>query len=76
VTMVISALIVELVFGVAGLIPTRRPTDSDIFGSVQVDYTLFLDIFAAVVFAVLLWLSIHRPAAAVPAEHCAAHAPG
>jgi len=43
VTMVIAALIVDLIFGLAGLIPETRPTRNDIFGSVQLDYKLALD---------------------------------
>src|SRR4029077_19723571 len=46
VTIVIAALVVDGVFGVLGLIPTGpRPTRTDIFGQVQVDYKLFLNIF-------------------------------
>ena len=69
VTMVIAALIVDLVFGAAGLIPTVRPTTSDIFGSIQVDYKLFLNILGLVIFAGLFWLTTHRPAVAPLDQH-------
>jgi len=63
VTMVIAALLVDLVFGLAGLIPTGpRPTRDDIFGSVEVDYKLFLNILGLAIFAVLTWLSRARRA--------------
>src|SRR5437870_2263449 len=44
VTMVIAALVVNGLFSAAGLIPTGpRPSRGDIFGSIQVDYKLFLN---------------------------------
>jgi uncharacterized protein len=55
VTMVIAALIVAGLFGAAGLIPTSRPSRSDIFGSVEVDYKLFLNLLGLAVFAALMW---------------------
>src|SRR4029077_1447996 len=45
VTIVISALIVDGVFGLVGLIPDTRPSRSDIFGSVELDYKLVLNAF-------------------------------
>jgi len=61
VTIVVSALFVDLVFGLAGLIPTGpRPSRDDIFGSVQIDYKLFLNILGLGIFAVLMWLSRAR----------------
>src|SRR3954471_9527691 len=38
VTIVIAALIVDGLFGLAGLIPDTHPSRSDIFGSVELDY--------------------------------------
>jgi uncharacterized protein len=56
VTIVIAALVVDLVFGLAGLIPTGpRPTRADVFGSVQVDYKLFLNLIGLAIFAALMW---------------------
>jgi len=64
VTMVIAALLVDLVFGWAGLVPTGpRPTRNDIFGSVEVDYKLFLNILGFVIFASFFWLTRRRGAA-------------
>jgi len=61
VTIVIAALLVDLVFGLAGLIPTGpRPSRSDIFGSVELDYKLFLNVLGLGIFAVLMWLSRAR----------------
>ncbi len=58
VTIVVAALIVDGLFGVTGLIPTGpRPTRNDIFGSVEVDYKLFLNLFGSVVFVALFWLT-------------------
>ena len=64
VTIVIAALIVDGLFGVAGLIPTGpRPTRADIFGTIEVDYKLFLNILGTAVFVALFWLDPRaRPA--------------
>ena len=40
VTMVIAALIVDGLFGGAGLIPPARPTRAEVFGEVRLDYKL------------------------------------
>jgi len=67
---VLAALAVDGLFSLLGLIPTGpRPTRTDVFGQVQLDYKLVLNSVAAVVFAVLFWLSRSRPSAT-----CAAHA--
>jgi uncharacterized membrane protein YraQ (UPF0718 family)/YHS domain-containing protein len=61
VTMVVSALLVAGVFALLGLTPTGpRPDRADIFGSVQVNYKLVLNVIGVVVFAVLLWLTQRR----------------
>src|SRR5437764_4668805 len=61
VTMVGAALVVDVVFGALGLIPTgARPSRADVFGSVEVDYKLFLNVFGVAVFATLLGLSFRR----------------
>jgi YHS domain-containing protein len=63
VTMVTSALIIEGLFGAAGLIPGGpRPTRSAIFGSISVDYKLGLNVAALVIFAGLFLLTIRRGA--------------
>jgi uncharacterized protein len=58
VTMVIAALIVDGIFSGLDLIPTTRPTRTDIFGSVSVDYKLFLNIFGLIVFTGMFWLTL------------------
>jgi len=60
VTMVVGALIVDGLFGGLGLIPHARPTRSGVFGSIEVDYKLFLNVLGLGVFAGLLWLSGRR----------------
>jgi hypothetical protein len=63
VTIVIAALAVEGLFSALGLIPTGpRPSRADIFGSLQVNYKLFLNLAALGVFATLFWLSARRRA--------------
>src|SRR5919204_318394 len=60
VTMVLAALIVDGLFSLLDLIPATRPTRADVFGSVQLDYKLVLNVVGLAVFAVLMFLS--RPA--------------
>src|SRR3954451_15674873 len=54
VTMVAAALIIDLVFSGAGLIPHTRPTTDDVFGSIELDYKAVLNALAAVVFIGLM----------------------
>ena len=62
VTIVLAALIVDGLFGVLGLIPTGpRPTRADVFGSIEVDYKLFLNVFGLRVFAALFVLGRGAP---------------
>jgi uncharacterized membrane protein YraQ (UPF0718 family)/YHS domain-containing protein len=63
VTIVMAALIVDVLFGAAGLIPTGpRPSRAHIFGTVSADYNLYLNLVALVVFAGLLLLAQRRGA--------------
>ena len=62
VTMVIAALIVDGLFSVFDLIPTTRPTNEQIFGSIQLDYKLVLNAIAAAVFVALIYLTVRRGA--------------
>jgi uncharacterized protein len=62
VTMVLAALVVDGLFGLAGLIPETRPSRSDIFGSVELDYKLVLNVIGLVVFVALFRLTVRRGA--------------
>jgi uncharacterized membrane protein YraQ (UPF0718 family) len=63
ITMVLAALIVELAFSAVGIVPSGpRPSRGDVFGTVQVDYKLFLNILGVVIFAALFWLTRRRGA--------------
>jgi uncharacterized membrane protein YraQ (UPF0718 family)/YHS domain-containing protein len=63
VTMAIAGLAVGGLFSALGLIPTGpRPSRSDIFGAVHVDYKLFLNILAFAIFAAMIWLTQRRGA--------------
>jgi uncharacterized membrane protein YraQ (UPF0718 family) len=58
VTIILAALIVDGVFGLVGLVPTGpRPTRTDVFGSVGLNYKLVLNVIATAIFLVLIWLS-------------------
>jgi uncharacterized protein len=63
VTMVLAALAIDGLFGALGLIPEGpRPSRSSVFGSISVDYKLFLNILGTAVFAVLIWMTRTRGA--------------
>jgi uncharacterized protein len=69
VTMVLAALVVDGLFGVAGLIPGgARPTRADIFGSIELDYKLFLNLLGLAIFALLFWISRGQSSMS-PCEH-------
>jgi uncharacterized protein len=54
VTMVLSALVIDGLFGVLGLIPHGpRPTRADVFGSIALDYKFVLNLAGLLVFAAL-----------------------
>ncbi|HVT00081.1 MAG TPA: permease [Solirubrobacterales bacterium] len=60
VTIILAALIVDGVFGLLGLVPTGpRPSRTDVFGSVQLDYKLVLDAIATAIFLTLMYRSRH-----------------
>jgi uncharacterized membrane protein YraQ (UPF0718 family) len=72
VTIVIAALAVDGLFGLAGLIPSgARPTRMDVFGSIEVDYKLFLNVFGTAIFVALFWLTRGR----AQSHHCEHHSP-
>ncbi|MDX6663647.1 MAG: uncharacterized protein QOG09_1749 [Solirubrobacterales bacterium] len=61
VTMAVAGLLVDGLFSGLDLIPTGpRPTRADIFGSIEVDYKLFLNIGGLLVFAALFALTARR----------------
>ncbi|HEY2398534.1 MAG TPA: permease [Solirubrobacteraceae bacterium] len=63
VTIVLAALIVDVLFGAAGLIPSGpRPSRANIFGTISGDYKLYLNLVAVAVFAGLMWLTQRRGA--------------
>jgi uncharacterized membrane protein YraQ (UPF0718 family)/YHS domain-containing protein len=62
VTMFLAAIGVDLIFSALGLIPEARPTTDDVFGSIQVDYKLALNVLATVVFVALMALTVSRGA--------------
>jgi uncharacterized protein len=60
-TIVLAALAVDGIFGLANLIPTGpRPSRADVFGSIEVDYKLFLNLLGLAIFAALFWVSRGR----------------
>jgi len=62
VTMVAAALIVDGLFAATGLIPSGRPTRSDIFSSIKLDYKLFTNVLGLVIFLALFALTFRRGA--------------
>jgi uncharacterized membrane protein YraQ (UPF0718 family)/YHS domain-containing protein len=63
VTMVLAGLLVNGLFSLVGALPSGpRPTRTDIFGSLQVNYKLFLNLLGVAIFAGLFWLTRRRGA--------------
>ncbi len=57
ITIILAALVVDAVFGFVGLVPTGpRPTRTDVFGQVGLNYKLVLNLIATAIFLALLWL--------------------
>ena len=78
VTMVAAAVIVDRLFDAVGLVPEQmRPTRDDVFGHVQVDYKLFLNLLGLAIFVALFRLALqrggHRAAMAHDGVSSAAH---
>jgi uncharacterized membrane protein YraQ (UPF0718 family)/YHS domain-containing protein len=62
-TMALAALAIAGLFSALGLVPGgARPTRADVFGSVEVDYNLFLNALGVLIFAALFWLSARKGA--------------
>ncbi|HWF34741.1 MAG TPA: permease, partial [Solirubrobacteraceae bacterium] len=63
VTMIVAALIINGLFGLAGLVPTgARPTRADVFGHLAVDYKLVLNVLGSIIFVSLFALTMRRGA--------------
>ena len=61
VTMIAAGLIVNGLFSALGIIPSgARPTRSNIFGAIYIDYKLFLNLLGIAIFAALFWLTARR----------------
>jgi uncharacterized membrane protein YraQ (UPF0718 family) len=63
VTMMLAALAVAGLFSALGLVPTGpRPSRADVFGTLSVNYKLFLNVLGLAIFAALFWLTARRGA--------------
>jgi uncharacterized protein len=62
VTMIAAALAVAALFSALGLVPETRPSVDDVFGSVELNYKLVLNVVALAVFAALITLTMRRGA--------------
>jgi YHS domain-containing protein len=59
--MVVAGLLVDAAFSGLGLIPDgARPTRDDVFGAIDVDYKLVLNVLGVAIFAALFWLTARR----------------
>lgn len=57
VTMIVAALLVDGVFSLAGLVPSTRPPRGDVFGYIELNYKLVLNVLGLGIFTVMLVLS-------------------
>jgi uncharacterized protein len=64
VTMVVAALVIDLVFGALGLIPSERPSTDDVFGTIELDYKAVLNALGLVIFTVLFAITARGGAGA------------
>jgi hypothetical protein len=62
VTIVLAALAIDGLFGLAGLIPQARPARADIFAAVHVDYKLATNVLGTAIFVALFALTMRRGA--------------
>jgi uncharacterized protein len=62
IVMVVAALTVDGLFGIAGLIPTDRPAPGDMFKPIELDYKLVLNVIASAAFAALMYVTFRRGA--------------
>jgi uncharacterized membrane protein YraQ (UPF0718 family)/YHS domain-containing protein len=62
VTMALAALVIDGIFGASGLVPHSRPTRSDVFMPIGLDYKLVLNVLGLVLFATLVALTLRRGA--------------
>jgi uncharacterized membrane protein YraQ (UPF0718 family) len=74
VVVVLAALVVDGLFSLVGLIPDTRPSRSDIFGSIELDYKLVLNVLGLIVFAALFYLTRGTGMAHHHEHHEPAHA--
>jgi uncharacterized membrane protein YraQ (UPF0718 family) len=73
VTIVLAALLVDGLFSVFGLIPSGpRPTREDVFGQIELDYKLALNVLGLAIFALLFWVSRGESSM----SHCEHHGHG
>jgi uncharacterized membrane protein YraQ (UPF0718 family) len=61
VTMVLAAIIIDLLFGALGLIPSDRPSTEDVFGTIELSYKAALNAVALAGFFVLMGMTIRQP---------------
>ncbi|MEK6229222.1 MAG: permease [Actinomycetota bacterium] len=60
VTMVLAAVIVDLLFGGLDLIPASRPATDDVFGTIELDYKLLLNGLGLAIFSALFLVTARR----------------
>jgi uncharacterized membrane protein YraQ (UPF0718 family) len=60
VTMVLAALAIDLLFSAIGIIPSKRPSTDDVFGSIELNYKLVLNAVALAIFVAFFWLTMRR----------------
>lgn len=67
-TMALAAIAIDALFAALGWIPSTRPSETDVFGSIQLDYKLVLNALATLAFVALMALTRRRTAATAHAH--------
>jgi uncharacterized membrane protein YraQ (UPF0718 family)/YHS domain-containing protein len=60
--MIVAALVIDAIFGAAGLVPATRPSADEVFGSARLGYKLVLNVLATAAFVALMLLTVRRGA--------------
>jgi uncharacterized membrane protein YraQ (UPF0718 family) len=68
ITMVAAALVIDVVFGAVGLIPSERPSTDDVFGTIELDYKAALNALGLGTFVILFAITVRAEGPSIGQE--------